>query len=169
MGTCQLSGKPDEMLEVTMRWTNIPTRGGVILLSLHAKETRVSSDEWASRLDCSMVMGSNPVLAWIFFRSYFQVLVSVVLLAARISYFNLFTAVQIYEFHTSKIIMLYCIWASHHDNKHFSFFLLVSYMRVKLCVSHLGLLWFLFRNLHSNTLSILRPEVFRNLNRLRTL
>ena len=35
--------------------------GGVILLSLHAKETRVSSDEWAIRLDCSMVMGSNPV------------------------------------------------------------------------------------------------------------
>ena len=31
------------------------------------------------------VMGSNPVQAWIFFRSYFQQLVSVVFLAARIS------------------------------------------------------------------------------------
>ena len=31
------------------------------------------------------VMGSNPVRAWIFFRSYLQLLVSVVFLAARIS------------------------------------------------------------------------------------
>ena len=31
------------------------------------------------------VMGSNPVRAWIFFRSYSQLLVSVVFLAARIS------------------------------------------------------------------------------------
>ena len=31
------------------------------------------------------VMGSNPVRAWIFFRSYYQLLVSVVFLAARIS------------------------------------------------------------------------------------
>ena len=31
------------------------------------------------------VMGSNPVQAWIFFRSYIQLLVSVVFLAARIS------------------------------------------------------------------------------------
>ena len=31
------------------------------------------------------VMGSNPALASIFFRSYFQLLVSVVFLAARIS------------------------------------------------------------------------------------
>ena len=30
------------------------------------------------------VMGSNPVRAWIFFRSYLQLLVSVVFLAARI-------------------------------------------------------------------------------------
>ena len=30
-------------------------------------------------------MGSNPVGAWIFFRSYFQLLVSVMFLAARIS------------------------------------------------------------------------------------
>ena len=31
------------------------------------------------------VMGSNPVRAWIFFRSYLQLLVSVAFLAARIS------------------------------------------------------------------------------------
>ena len=31
------------------------------------------------------VMGSNPVRAWIFFRSYLQLLVSVVFLAVRIS------------------------------------------------------------------------------------
>ena len=31
------------------------------------------------------VMGSNPVRAWIFFRSYLQLLVSAVFLAARIS------------------------------------------------------------------------------------
>ena len=31
------------------------------------------------------VMGSNPVQAWIFFRSYLQLLISVVFLAARIS------------------------------------------------------------------------------------
>ena len=31
------------------------------------------------------VMGSNPVRAWILFRSYLQLLVSVVFLAARIS------------------------------------------------------------------------------------
>ena len=31
------------------------------------------------------VTGSNPVRAWIFFRSYLQLLVSVVFLAARIS------------------------------------------------------------------------------------
>ena len=31
------------------------------------------------------VMGSNPVRAWIFFRSYLQLHVSVVFLAARIS------------------------------------------------------------------------------------
>ena len=31
------------------------------------------------------VMGSNPVRAWIFFRSYLQLLISVVFLAARIS------------------------------------------------------------------------------------
>ena len=31
------------------------------------------------------VMGSNPVRAWIFFRSYLQLLVSTVFLAARIS------------------------------------------------------------------------------------
>ena len=31
------------------------------------------------------VMGSNPLRAWIFFRSYLQLLVSVVSLAARIS------------------------------------------------------------------------------------
>ena len=31
------------------------------------------------------VVGSNPVRAWIFFRSYLQLLVSVVFLAARIS------------------------------------------------------------------------------------
>ena len=31
------------------------------------------------------VMGSNPVRAWIFFRFYLQLLVSVVFLAARIS------------------------------------------------------------------------------------
>ena len=31
------------------------------------------------------VMGSNPVRAWIFFKSYLQLLVSVVFLAARIS------------------------------------------------------------------------------------
>ena len=31
------------------------------------------------------VMGTNPVRAWIFFRSYLQLLVSVVFLAARIS------------------------------------------------------------------------------------
>ena len=31
------------------------------------------------------VMGSNPVRAWIFFRSYLQLLGSVVFLAARIS------------------------------------------------------------------------------------
>ena len=30
------------------------------------------------------VMGSNPIRAWIFFRSYLQLLVSVVFLAARI-------------------------------------------------------------------------------------
>ena len=35
-------------------------------------------------------------------RSYFQLLVSVVFLAARISYIRFFTAVQIYEFHISK-------------------------------------------------------------------
>ena len=36
--------------------------------------------------DIAEVMGSNPVRAWIFFfRSYFQLLVSVVFLAARIS------------------------------------------------------------------------------------
>ena len=48
---------------------------------------------------------SNPVLAWkiTFFRSYFQPLVSVVFLAARISYIRFFTAVQIYVFHISKI------------------------------------------------------------------
>ena len=40
-----------------------------------------------------------------FFRSYFQLLVSVVLLAARISQIRFFTAVQIYEFHISKIII----------------------------------------------------------------
>ena len=40
-----------------------------------------------------------------FFRSYFQILVSVVLLAARISQIRFFTAVQIYEFHISKIII----------------------------------------------------------------
>ena len=39
------------------------------------------------------------------FRSYFQLLVSVVFLAARISYIRFFTALQIYEFHISKIIM----------------------------------------------------------------
>ena len=44
------------------------------------------------------VMGSNPVRAWIFFRSYLQLLVSVVFLAARISQFHLSTTVQIYEF-----------------------------------------------------------------------
>ena len=44
------------------------------------------------------VMGSNPVRAWIFFRSYLQLLVSVVFLAARISQFHLSTAVQICEF-----------------------------------------------------------------------
>ena len=31
------------------------------------------------------VMGTNPVRAWIFFRSYLQLLISVVFLAARIS------------------------------------------------------------------------------------
>ena len=44
------------------------------------------------------VMGSNPVRAWIFFRSYLQLLVSVVFLAARIPWFHLSTAVQICEF-----------------------------------------------------------------------
>ena len=33
----------------------------------------------------AVVMGSNPVRAWIVFRSYLQLLVSVVFLAARIS------------------------------------------------------------------------------------
>ena len=51
------------------------------------------------------VMGSNPVRAWTFFRSYFQLLVSVVFLAARMSYMRFFTAVQMYEFHISKIII----------------------------------------------------------------
>ena len=40
-----------------------------------------------------------------FFRSYFQRLVSAVLLAARISQIRFFTAVKIYEFHISKIII----------------------------------------------------------------
>ena len=48
-------------------------------------------------------MGSNPVRAWNFSRSYFQLLVSVVFLAARISYIRFLTTVQIYEFHISKI------------------------------------------------------------------
>ena len=43
------------------------------------------------------VMGSYPVRAWIFFRSYLQLLISVVFLAARISKSHLSTAVQIYE------------------------------------------------------------------------
>ena len=47
-----------------------------------------------------------PVQAWIFFRSYFQLLVQVVFLAARTSYIRLFTAVQIYEFPISKIIIV---------------------------------------------------------------
>ena len=52
------------------------------------------------------VVGSNPVRTWIFFfRSYFQLLVSVVLLVARISQIRFFTAVQIYEFRISKIII----------------------------------------------------------------
>ena len=46
------------------------------------------------------VMGSNPVRVWnfFFFRSYLQLLVSVVFLAARIFLFHLSTAVQICEF-----------------------------------------------------------------------
>ena len=40
-----------------------------------------------------------------FFRSYFQLLVSAVLLAARISQIRFFTAVKISEFHISKIII----------------------------------------------------------------
>ena len=55
--------------------------------------------------DIAEVMGSNLVRAWIFFRSYFQLLISVVFLAARISQFHFFTTVQIYEFHISKIII----------------------------------------------------------------
>ena len=39
----------------------------------------------AVRTGIAEVMGSNPVRAWIFFRSYLQLLVSVVFLAARIS------------------------------------------------------------------------------------
>ena len=48
------------------------------------------STNWANKPTGSWtgiteVMGSNPVRAWIFFRSYLQLLVSVVFLAARIS------------------------------------------------------------------------------------
>ena len=40
---------------------------------------------------------------------------SVIFLAARISQFHLFTAVQIYKFHISKIIIHYFIWTQHID------------------------------------------------------
>ena len=56
--------------------------------------------------------GLNFYLIFLFFifRSYFQLLVSAVFLAARISYIRFFTALQIYEFHISKIIIdLWCV------------------------------------------------------------
>ena len=44
MGNCELSGKPDEMLGVTMQWTNVPSKEEKRYSSLlHAKDTRIRS------------------------------------------------------------------------------------------------------------------------------
>ena len=51
------------------------------------------------------VMGSNPVRDLNFFSGLVSTTSSVVFIAARISYIRLFTAVHIYDFHISTIII----------------------------------------------------------------
>ena len=51
-------GIRDMLMGVTLRWTNIPSRGGVAVLlgMLHAKETGISSGRSGLWFMCSLVL-----------------------------------------------------------------------------------------------------------------
>ena len=61
---------------------------------------------------------ANKPTAWIFFSGLISTTSSVVFMAARISYIRFFTAVHMYDFHISSIIISslgWVIWIQHND------------------------------------------------------